>query len=221
MSTSVAYIYKWTHIPSLRWYVGSRTAKGCHPNDGYVCSSKYVEPLIKSHPEDWTREVITTGNPKEILELEEEILKVLDAKNDVRSFNLHNGDGKFTTLGKKEPAHMLEKRRAALIGKKKPDWFGEMVRKTHTGAKRSAETCKRIGIASKGRKQSAEARFKNSLKNSGTNNASWAGYYVSPAGVKYGTAQQAALAYNTYRQKIVKLAKGKIDGWSFIPKELV
>jgi hypothetical protein len=27
MQSSIAYVYKWTHIPSMMWYVGSRTAK--------------------------------------------------------------------------------------------------------------------------------------------------------------------------------------------------
>ena len=25
-----SYVYKWTHLPSMMWYVGSRTAKGCN-----------------------------------------------------------------------------------------------------------------------------------------------------------------------------------------------
>ena len=29
------FVYKWTHIPTQKWYVGSRTAKGCHQADGY------------------------------------------------------------------------------------------------------------------------------------------------------------------------------------------
>jgi hypothetical protein len=41
-----AYLYRWTHIPSQKWYVGSRTGKGCHPDDGYICSSKIVKPMI-------------------------------------------------------------------------------------------------------------------------------------------------------------------------------
>jgi hypothetical protein len=47
-----AFLYKWTHLPSGKWYVGSRTAKGCHPEDGYYCSSKEVKPLILANPQD-------------------------------------------------------------------------------------------------------------------------------------------------------------------------
>lgn len=35
-SSTQAFLYKWTHIPTQKWYVGSRTAVGCHINDGYI-----------------------------------------------------------------------------------------------------------------------------------------------------------------------------------------
>lgn len=97
--TTIAYIYKWTHIPTLKWYIGSRTKEKCHPNDGYICSSKLVKPLIETSPAEWVRTIVSTGSPEEILLLETEILTLLDAKNDPRSYNMHNGDGKFTTSG--------------------------------------------------------------------------------------------------------------------------
>jgi hypothetical protein len=96
---SKAYIYKWTHIPTSKWYIGVRTREGCHPDDGYICSSKIVKPLILKTPLDWCREILHIGEPKEMLELESKILTELDAKNDQNSYNLHNGDGKFTTRG--------------------------------------------------------------------------------------------------------------------------
>ena len=102
MSTT-AFVYKWVHLPSLKWYIGSRTAQGCSPDDGYVCSSKKVKPLIESAQSEWSREVIATGNPADMLELETTLLELFDAKNDLRSYNQHNGDGKFTTAGL--PAH--------------------------------------------------------------------------------------------------------------------
>jgi hypothetical protein len=98
MSNS-AFVYKWTHLPTLCWYIGSRTAKGCFINDGYICSSKKVKPLIESAQSEWSREVIATGSPAEMLELETVLLELFDAKNDPRSYNQHNGDGRFTTLG--------------------------------------------------------------------------------------------------------------------------
>lgn len=98
-TTTNAFVYKWTHLPTMKWYVGSRWAKGCHPDDGYICSSEEVEPLIKSNPNDWVRNIIAVGEPQSMYDLESEILQTVDAKNDPRSFNKHNNDGKFNTIG--------------------------------------------------------------------------------------------------------------------------
>jgi len=95
----MAYIYKWTHLPTLKWYIGSRTAKNCHPDDGYICSSRIVKPLILESPIEWKREIIAKGYPKYIIALESQLLTELDAKNNPLSYNMHNGDGKFTTTG--------------------------------------------------------------------------------------------------------------------------
>jgi len=82
------------------WYVGSRTAKNCHPLDGYICSSRHVKPLIKANPTEWTREIIAVGTAKEMRELEKEILVLFEAHKDKRSFNLTNTSGKMVS---KEP----------------------------------------------------------------------------------------------------------------------
>jgi len=89
---TIAYVYKWTHIPTMKWYVGSRFAKGCHPDDGYICSSK-IKTYIVETMHNWKREIIETGTPEDMYELESEILQLFDAKNDSRSFNKHNNDG--------------------------------------------------------------------------------------------------------------------------------
>jgi hypothetical protein len=67
----------------------------CHPDDGYICSSLIVKPLIKGSPSEWKREILFTGGPEEMRNLEGIILTLLDAKNDKRSYNQDNGDGRF------------------------------------------------------------------------------------------------------------------------------
>jgi len=99
MKVTLAFLYRWTHIPTHKWYIGSRSAVGCHPDDGYICSSKIVKPMILENRTDWKREVLLIGNPTFIRNLESEYLSKIDAKNDPMSFNQHNGDGKFTTNG--------------------------------------------------------------------------------------------------------------------------
>jgi len=99
MTNTNAFIYKWTHLPSGKWYIGSRTAKGCHPEDGYLTSSKLIKPLIQSNPKEWIREIIQTGLPQEIILLESQLLESLNAKDDLMSFNQHNGDVSLQGLG--------------------------------------------------------------------------------------------------------------------------
>lgn len=96
---SQAFVYIWKNKVSLRWYLGSRTRKNCHPHYGYICSSKIVKPLIKKNYDEWGRTILAIGEPIDMVNLETELLTLLDAKNDIRSYNMHNGDGKFTTLG--------------------------------------------------------------------------------------------------------------------------
>ena len=99
MINTRAYLYKWTHKTSHMWYVGSRTRKNCHPGDNYICSSKSVKPLIINNRNEWVREILCIGLPKDIRVLEARYLTKLDAKNNPMSFNKHNGDGKFSSIG--------------------------------------------------------------------------------------------------------------------------
>jgi hypothetical protein len=101
--THTSFVYKWTHLPTGKWYIGCRTAKGCHPEDGYITSSKLVKSLIKTNPKEWQREILHTGTAKDILNLEVALLEQFDAKNNPLSYNQHNGDGKFTRTGVKVP----------------------------------------------------------------------------------------------------------------------
>ena len=123
MSMTKSFVYKWTHLPTLKWYVGSRTAIGCHPDDGYLCSSKIVKPMIKANPEEWKREIIDTGTIDAMRILESEILQLFDAKADPRSFNDHNCDPKFRydKTGMKESAATCKKKSKSKLGIKRPE----------------------------------------------------------------------------------------------------
>jgi len=84
---SEAFVYKWTHLPTYKWYVGYH--KG-HPDDGYVCGSPTLCSIIKCNATEWKREIIAVGSKQEMFELETEILQLFDAAKDERSFNRHN-----------------------------------------------------------------------------------------------------------------------------------
>lgn len=116
MKMNEPYVYKWTHLPTMMWYVGSRVAKRCHPNDGYICSSKIVEPMIVANPEEWQREIIHRG--QDAYDVESEILQLFNARDDVRSFNGHNNDGKFSTAGITLSAERCEQIKVMRTGRK-------------------------------------------------------------------------------------------------------
>ena len=154
MSNS-AFVYKWTHLPTLKWYIGSRTAQGCSPDDGYICSSKKVKPLIESAQTEWSRDIIANGSPADMLNLETTLLELFDAKNDLRSYNQHNGDGRFTTTGL--PAHNKGKKQPRGTpswnsGKPNPEHSAKMKGKPahNKGVPMSEEQKKKIALTRKG-----------------------------------------------------------------------
>ena len=150
------FIYKWTELSTGKWYIGSRTAKGCHPDDGYVCSSKVVRPLIDANPSDWRREILFLGGENDgrlVTEKEAELLQQLDAKNDPMSYNQHNGDGKFSTAGGKHSEESKAKISAAKKGK--------------TRGPMSEEQKAKMSAAQKGKKMSEESKAKLSASRKG------------------------------------------------------
>lgn len=178
---TIAYIYKWTNLATGKWYIGSRTKEGSHPDDGYICSSKIVAPLVLNNPSEWKREILITGAPDVIVLTETKILKELDAKNDPMSYNMHNGDGNFTTAGMDLPAEWRQKiasgnrrkKRTAeqkanykrantlkardqayleKLRKPKPDGHGQKISLALKGKKKSAKHCQSLSDAKKGKK---------------------------------------------------------------------
>jgi hypothetical protein len=165
---TIAFVYKWTQLSTGMWYIGSRSSKGCHPDDGYICSSKIVRPLIEANLLDWERTILYIDEPKKIREKESSILQELNAKQDPLSYNRHNNDGNFFPQG---PLSEETKRK---IGKaNKGRVFSEEIRlkmgnrivseetrrkmrtRTH-----SEETRLKMSEASKGRTHSEETRLK-------------------------------------------------------------
>lgn len=183
MEHTKAYLYKWTELSTSKWYMGARYAKGCHPDDGYICTSKVVKPMILEHRNNWSREILCVGNPDDIVKLESAYLTQLDAKNDPMSYNKHNGDGKFSTLGKPSPLRgrvgnrkghkMSEEAKAKASAKLKgrsahnkgvpmSEEQKEKLSVANTGRKQPEEANKRRSEALKGRKNTPEQNAKNS-----------------------------------------------------------
>lgn len=119
-----AYVYMWKEVATDKWYIGSRTRKGCHPEDGYICSSKTVKPLIEANPDGWTRKILFVGNPKRAIEIESFVLINMRAKESDMSYNLHNQNMKWTRTGCKDSEEVRKKKSFARLGEKNPS-FGK------------------------------------------------------------------------------------------------
>jgi hypothetical protein len=89
---TTAYVYMWKQKSTGMWYIGSRTRKGCHPDDGYICSSNIVGPKILENMDDWQREILFIGEPRDMYNMETTLLQELNAKHDSMSYNTHNNN---------------------------------------------------------------------------------------------------------------------------------
>jgi hypothetical protein len=127
MSTTFAYVYKWTQISTGKWYIGSKSSKGCHPNnhEKYKCSKLLVKTLITENRNDWVYEIWDIGDPLEIRELERIYLTILNAKSNHMSYNESNGYwDPGNRLGRKESSETRQKKSIARQGEKNP-MFGK------------------------------------------------------------------------------------------------
>ena len=137
------YVYKWTHLPTRRWYIGSRRARGCHIHDGYICSSRTVRPMIEANPAEWQRTIIAVGTPEQVYELETMLLEMADARNDPRSYNKHNNSMRYyDKTGTKESEQTRSRKRQAHTGRSRPEHSECMRGRTGywTGLKRPDQT---------------------------------------------------------------------------------
>jgi len=147
---TIPYIYKWIHIPSGRWYIGSKIRNGWNPSrhEEYICSSKEVKPMILKNRNEWAFEILHIGEAGYVAELERVLLKSLNAKDDTMSFNQHNGDGLYNQYGVKENSITRQRKSKARIGNKNP-MYGKVGEKSpHYGKKYddSRKQNQRIGV---------------------------------------------------------------------------
>lgn len=85
-----AFVYRWREKTTRMWYIGYH--KG-NSDDGYICSSKIVKPKIKINPNNWERKILRSGSKEEMIKLEKRLLKLLNARDNIKSYNKHNGNG--------------------------------------------------------------------------------------------------------------------------------
>lgn len=145
MNIPYVYLIGWTKLD--KWYIGSRTAVGCHPSDlwkTYFTSSEYVKDFREANGEPDSFEILKKfEEPKEALAFEEEKQREFDVINNDKFLNKNIGGKDFYCIG-------------AWIGKK-----------------HSEETKEKIKNALLGRKDSLETRLKKSLSRIGEKNPRW------------------------------------------------
>lgn len=147
-NNTIPFVYKWTEISTGMWYIGARFAAGCHPDDGYICSSKVVKPKILNNPSDWVREILELcESPRIAQKREAEILLEVNAAKDPQSYNQTNGDGKFHRCGPHRVESIL-KMKEIKAGERNP-MFGRPG--PMRGKKHREDSKIRIGTKQKGR----------------------------------------------------------------------
>lgn len=200
-----AFVYKWTELSTLKWYIGSRTGRGCHPNDGYICSSSRVKPLILANPSNWKREVLFTKDcytkeeQREMFQLEADILTLFDAKKDPRSFNMTNGDGSFTSAGKSISSE--HKRKIGIAARNRSP---ETLAKISAGSKGRPMSEKNkiaLKIANTNRVTSTETRAKHSFN---------AKNMSAETRAKIGAAKRGTKVSDETRAKLSESGKGRV-----------
>jgi hypothetical protein len=142
MKQSIPYLYQWIHIPTNKWYIGSKTQAGWNPacHENYLCSSKIVKPLILENRNDWRYEILAIGPASYIRKLESDYLTILDAKNDPMSFNQSNAKiDPGNRLGRIESKITRAKKSLARQGDKNPMYGKRGELSPHFGKHHSAE----------------------------------------------------------------------------------
>lgn len=91
-----AFVYCWTDHKEHKLYVGVH--KGT-VDDGYISSSKIFNEQYNLRKSDFTRQIISEGNFKDMAKFESVILKSVDAAKNASFYNKNNNDGNFHCLG--------------------------------------------------------------------------------------------------------------------------
>lgn len=161
-----AFVYSWRNKETNRLYIGWH--KGS-PDDGYVCSSKVLMEEYKKDNSKFERFIIAEGTAEDMVALEAQILKTVNAKDNPEYYNQHNGDGLFHL--QKHTAESREKIANAKRGKKRPDLTA---RNSINNPAKNPEIAKRMGRCMEGELNprfganvSQETRIKISLANKG------------------------------------------------------
>lgn len=174
------YVYLIRHIPTGKFYAGSRTSKKCHPSDfwvSYHTSSKIVKQIISEEGKDSFEilEIIPRPND-DALEYEVSLLNSVNARAQTNWLNKTNGHTKYKCifhteesklkigLASKQRTMSIIARTKMSISKRNPS--DETRKKLSESAKKSMtpEAKLRLKTARSLSNRSNESRLKSSIK---------------------------------------------------------
>lgn len=91
-----SFVYQWNDSLTGMLYIGVH--KGT-PDDGYICSSKYMMAEYKKRPADFSRTIIEIGEHEHCQKTETNLLKEVSAKENPNYYNKHIPGESFYTHG--------------------------------------------------------------------------------------------------------------------------
>ena len=175
MILTLPFVYELLDTVTGKWYVGCRTAKGCHPSDlgvRYFTSSRLVSSIYKANPSRFISKILVSSTDSEyVVKVESDILTFRKAKDSSCSYNMWNGDGKFnaskaaqSTVELKVGVHNRTEEQRFLDAQKGGRLGGKVTRAKKVGIfDRSLEQMQAAG-RHVGKTQSLEQKIANGIK---------------------------------------------------------
>lgn len=203
---TIAFIYQWTQLSTGKWYIGSRSKKGCHPDDGYLCSSELVFRMIEANPQDWHRDILMFSEDVLFIRAEEKrLLKERDARSNPLSYNKTNSDSDFlgSTAGK-----------ICINNGKEEKFIPE----------EELSVWENLGW-SKGRAKSITKRISNTMSNVRADNKDWSSVkgaknnrakeylFTSPNGIEYIVHGELKVFCKTHNLSVATVQRSLKEGW--------
>ena len=90
---NACYVYRLFDRLNGKLYLGVRYAKNCAPEElgvSYFTSSKRVEPLFRSNPSRFDKQIIVTGDKEFVIKVEKTLIDLYDAVNSDEFYNRTN-----------------------------------------------------------------------------------------------------------------------------------
>ena len=210
-----AFVYCWTNTENNKLYVGWH--KGS-PDDGYVCSSKYMKEDYIKNPNVFVRQIIAEGTTDDMIALESALLDAANAKDDDSYYNMSNGrTGWYVREKTEEHKKNISK---SNIGKHSKSLSVEHKEKIRTKMKErvlSEDHKKKIGEKTKARHLRGEMSMLYSPEN---RKKALLSRVVNPpdenARFAMGASNRGKILDDTRRRNMSNAAKSR---WSKIPKE--